>query len=716
MKLSVLASLVPGAGTQSSARSPLEGSAGRDFGALLGGMAKDTPTGTNPAVALGVPPVAEPTRSARASVAGALVPGKGEEGETGSQQESSSSAEREPQLSDVSLAAAPPVAGVGGVPGVTSLLSLAARAAEPARSGAAQPSTASDPAVVPTVASEAKSSSSASSAQDQAQASGHVDRKASKADHDDDRAGGVADTAAPTPVGALVAATGVPALATVPNAADVTQPSSGTDALAAAPPSSPQARTRSVMPSDGVALPSADDASGASPSFPTIAAPTAAAGEIGNASVPSTATGPVDAAILPGTVSVESYLGFDRSASVRGTEAQPASATDVSATIGASDPNDAEGLLTSAMSHAPTLVPVRSGSDADVAGASPSRPASTGEIAWSQGSDQSVAPFTAVLAQREGAAAGAAGAGPTGSTDATASSSASRATSFAVPLVPAADGAAAVADPSGLPPALPVSTSSRAMAFTAPLAPDAKGAAAGEAASSAPSSASIEISASDNAQHLVPTSTKPTEDQPDPPVADATASAPTTPAVAIVMPTPQAAPPVTQQVADGVAGLAATVVPDEAGPDTKVAPARTMALQLSPAGLGTLTVRLHVAGRALDVQLEASDGRTAALIDRDRDVLSGALRGKDYQLQTLTVTTHDATMPGGTHAEHGTEPRSADTGSSDAGSPGRSRDESAGGRSGGDGSSREAPGREPRPTRRPADEASLERGSSSLFV
>ncbi len=254
------------------------------------------------------------------------------------------------------------------------------------------------------------------------------------------------------------------------------------------------------------------------------------------------------------------------------------------------------------------------------------------------------------------------------------------------------------------------------MAFTAPLAPDAKGAAAGEAASSAPSSASIEISASDNAQHLVPTSTKPTEDQPDPPVADATASAPTTPAVAIVMPTPQAAPPVTQQVADGVAGLAATVVSDEAGPDTKVAPARTMALQLSPAGLGTLTVRLHVAGRALDVQLEASDGRTAALIDRDRDVLSGALRGKDYQLQTLTVTTHDATMPGGTHAEHGTEPRSADTGSSDAGSPGRSRDESAGGRSGGDGSSREAPGREPRPTRRPADEASLERGSSSLFV
>ena len=62
MKLSVLASLVPGAGTQSSARSPIEGSAGRDFGALLGGMAKDTPTGTLPCCSLsGVPPVAEPT-------------------------------------------------------------------------------------------------------------------------------------------------------------------------------------------------------------------------------------------------------------------------------------------------------------------------------------------------------------------------------------------------------------------------------------------------------------------------------------------------------------------------------------------------------------------------------------------------------------------------------------------------------------------------------
>ena len=602
MKLSVLASLVPGAGTQSSARSPLEGSAGHDFGALLGGMAKDASAGTLPALVAGVPPTVEATGSAGASVEAAPVPGNGEEGETGSRQKSSSSTKGEPQLSDVSFAA-PAVAGVegaSGAPGVTSLLSLATRAAEPARSGAAMASTASDPTVAPTVASEAKVSSSVSSAKGEAQASGRVVRRTSKPG--DDQAGGVADTVAPTPVGALVAAIGVPAPAIVPNAADITQPSSGTDALVPGPPPSPEAGSRSVMPSDVVALPTADDASGSSLAFPTIAAPTAAPGETGNASVPSTATSPVDAAILPGTVSVESYLGFDRSTSVGGKEVRRAVATDVSAATGASDPNDSRGLLTSAMPRASVLVPALAGSNADVAN------------------------------------------------------------------------------------------------------------------SSAPRSASTESSASNGAVHLPSPSTKPTTDQPNPSAADATAPAPAALATAIVLPTPQAASPVTQQVAEGVAGLAATVVPDETAPDTKVAPARTMALQLSPAGLGTLIVRLHVAGRALDIQLEASDGRTAALIDRDRDALAGALRGKDYQLQTLTVTTHDATMPGGTHAEHGTEPRSADTGSSDAGSPGRSREESAGGRSGGDGSSREAPGREPRPTRRPADEASLERGGSSLFV
>ena len=130
-----------------------------------------------------------------------------------------------------------------------------------------------------------------------------------------------------------------------------------------------------------------------------------------------------------------------------------------------------------------------------------------------------------------------------------------------------------------------------------------------------------------------------------------------------------------------------------------------MALQLSPAGLGTLTLRLHVAGRALDVQLEASDGRTAALIDRDRDALSDALSGRDYQLQSLSVTTHDATMPGAIHAERG-----PDTGSADPGSSGQPRDNTSSGGRGGNQGSREAP----LPSR--ADDAAVERGGSSLFV
>ena len=215
--------------------------------------------------------------------------------------------------------------------------------------------------------------------------------------------------------------------------------------------------------------------------------------------------------------------------------------------------------------------------------------------------------------------------------------------------------------------------------------------------------ASGEVSANSVA-HVVPSSSKPTADDPTRLALDAAAQVSAAPVVAIVAPNAEAATPVLQQVADSIIGLASAAVPDESGLAKRVAPARTMALQLSPAGLGTLTIRLHVAGRALDVQLETSDGNTAALIDRDRDALSVALSGKDYQLQSLSVTTHDATMSGVSYAE-----RSPDTGY--AGSSGQSPGNNSSGGRAGDQDSREAP----LPTR--AEDAVVERGGgSSLFV
>ena len=225
----------------------------------------------------------------------------------------------------------------------------------------------------------------------------------------------------------------------------------------------------------------------------------------------------------------------------------------------------------------------------------------------------------------------------------------------------------------------------------------------GAADAAASGTAAVGEVSANSVAHVVPSSSKPTADESTRLALDAAAQVSATPVVA---PNAEAATPVLQQVADSIIGLASAAVPDESGFAKRVAPARTMALQLSPAGLGTLTIRLHVAGRALDVQLETSDGNTAALIDRDRDALSVALSGKDYQLQSLSVTTHDATMPGANYAE-----RSPDTGYADPGSSGQSSGNNSSGGRAGDQDTREAP----LPTR--AEDAVVERnGGSSLFV
>lgn len=191
-------------------------------------------------------------------------------------------------------------------------------------------------------------------------------------------------------------------------------------------------------------------------------------------------------------------------------------------------------------------------------------------------------------------------------------------------------------------------------------------------------------------------------------LADATpAVAPTDVAAAMSMATD--VPPVARQVADAIVTLAATP-PDQATRFPQVAPARTMALQLAPEGLGMVTVRLHLSGRGLDVRLDVADGRTAAVIDRERDILTSVLRSSDYQLQSLSVTTHDATMPGGPHADRGTDARPSDPfgdRSPDGGA--------AGGREGGTGSRDQQDGGAT-PQRRPPPRAVSLRSGAALFV
>lgn len=88
------------------------------------------------------------------------------------------------------------------------------------------------------------------------------------------------------------------------------------------------------------------------------------------------------------------------------------------------------------------------------------------------------------------------------------------------------------------------------------------------------------------------------------------------------------------------------------GTIASLAPARTMTLQLMPAELGTVNVRLHLVGGSLDVSLGVSDQQTLGLLTREQTTLSEALNGQTYQLNSLVIQGTDApaTTPGGNNA------------------------------------------------------------------
>ena len=125
---------------------------------------------------------------------------------------------------------------------------------------------------------------------------------------------------------------------------------------------------------------------------------------------------------------------------------------------------------------------------------------------------------------------------------------------------------------------------------------------------------------------------------------DATASAGPTVGTPLVPLAPSTAVPIMNAVAGAVLDLAnspsapsnAADIPDAPGGPAP-APARTMTLQLNPENLGTVTVRMHVTGSSLDVDLTVSDPQTLGLISREHDALAGALRDQSYDLNSLVV-------------------------------------------------------------------------------
>lgn len=120
-----------------------------------------------------------------------------------------------------------------------------------------------------------------------------------------------------------------------------------------------------------------------------------------------------------------------------------------------------------------------------------------------------------------------------------------------------------------------------------------------------------------------------------------------------------------------------------------MSPTKVLHIQLQPADLGTVTVRLSLKDNVLQVELEVGRGETRTLIQNDKDALTSLLRSAGYLVDGLDVRQADpnaANMSGG-GGQPGLQAQSGGSSQTDAQSPGaRGQDDTRGNRHGHDGS------------------------------
>jgi hypothetical protein len=121
-----------------------------------------------------------------------------------------------------------------------------------------------------------------------------------------------------------------------------------------------------------------------------------------------------------------------------------------------------------------------------------------------------------------------------------------------------------------------------------------------------------------------------------------------------------------QQIADTIAARLSAAGTDNARPAPAAAPrpaalqpVKVLIIQLQPADLGTVIVRMRLKADAMDVEVEAGRHATVRLIDADRDTLTSLLRSAGCHVEALTVR---AVEPASTAASSGAMPGSPDPG------------------------------------------------------
>jgi chemotaxis protein MotD len=115
-----------------------------------------------------------------------------------------------------------------------------------------------------------------------------------------------------------------------------------------------------------------------------------------------------------------------------------------------------------------------------------------------------------------------------------------------------------------------------------------------------------------------------------------------------------------QQIADRIAAdIAPTSEPRRADPVVSLAttstaqPLKVLTVQLHPAELGVVTVRIALRNDTLELQIETDRRDTARLVHADRETLSSLLRSAGYNVETMTVRAVD---PSSSPASVGSSP------------------------------------------------------------
>ena len=175
------------------------------------------------------------------------------------------------------------------------------------------------------------------------------------------------------------------------------------------------------------------------------------------------------------------------------------------------------------------------------------------------------------------------------------------------------------------------------------------------------------------------------------------------------------ADPVMDQIADGVrAELRADGLLDSSSEGV----VKVLSIELKPANLGAVTVRIALKDNAVTVHIEAQRGETLAVIERERDALESALKTAGYTVDGISAAPQGEVSRGlgVSHAAPDGGAQNAQGGLSGQGPQGQGLGESHGqqGHSGHSGSGRSEPGS--RPDAKDTNAQGVRAGTDGLYV